>query len=115
MLTDLVAEVIVTPAAWPLARVMHWRSLLIARAIENQAWVIACNSAGDQEGTKLAGTSMIIDPGGVVVAEAGVEPMSIDAEVDVSTVAIVRSEFPVLAHRRIEIAQRPGRQTARPD
>jgi len=113
VLSDLGAEVVIIPAAWPLVRVHHWRSLLIARAIENQAWVISCNSAGDQRGTTLAGTSMIIDPAGVVVAEAGVAPAVIQAEVDVAGVAAIRNEFPVLEHRRIEIALRPRPGTSR--
>lgn len=94
-------EILLLPAAWPKARVEHWRTLLKARAIENQLLVIACNTTGLQQGVILGGTSMIVNPWGEVVAELGVEPGVLQATVDPRIVPEVRSEFPVLTHRRI--------------
>ncbi|GAA3322609.1 hypothetical protein GCM10020331_043160 [Ectobacillus funiculus] len=65
------AEVLFVVAEWPLPRLVHWRTLLTARAIENQCYVVACNRAGSDPNNVFAGHSMIIDPWGEVVAEAG--------------------------------------------
>ena len=57
------------PANWPAARGHHWRSLLVARAIENQAYVVGCNRVGEAPGgLAYAGDSMIVDPLGEVLA-----------------------------------------------
>ena len=56
------AKLMLLCAEWPLARVEHWRSLLVARAIENQCFVVAVNSCGDTGGTVFAGHSMVVDP-----------------------------------------------------
>ena len=65
------AKLMLLCAEWPLIRVEHWRTLLIARAIENQCFVVATNSCGETGGTVFAGHSMIIDPWGQVIVEAG--------------------------------------------
>jgi predicted amidohydrolase len=110
MLVDAGAQLVIIPAAWPAARLEHWRLLLRARAVEDQMVVVACNGAGSQHGVTLAGHSMVIDPWGAVVAEAGDDPQLLTAEVDMGRVADVRAEFPVLQHRRIDI----GDLVARP-
>lgn len=89
----------VVPATWPTARVDHWSTLLRARAIEDQAFVIGCNTAGTNGDVALGGNSMVVDPGGAVVAAAGFEPQRLDAVVDLDHVAAVRSDFPALADR----------------
>ena len=76
------AELILICAEWPLVRVEHWRALLIARAIENQCFVAATNSCGDTGGTVFGGHSMIVDPWGAVIAEAGEDESLVTAEVD---------------------------------
>jgi predicted amidohydrolase len=98
---DAGAEIFVIPAAWPAARTEHWRLLLRARAIENQAFVVGCNGAGSDRGVAVAGHSAVIDPSGVVIAEGGVEPGVVRARVDLALVARTREEFPVLADRRL--------------
>ena len=108
-LVDQGAQMVIIPAAWPLARLEHWRLLLRARAIENQVFVIACNGAGTQHGTELAGHSVIIDPWGNVVAEAGSEAESLTATIDLANVTRIRAEFPVLEHRRLGVEHRPER------
>ena len=68
------AKMVIISAEWPLARLAHWRALLIARAIENQCFIVACNAAGEAGDTVMAGHSMIIDPWGQIVVEAGEPP-----------------------------------------
>ena len=67
------ARLILICAEWPQVRVAHWRSLLLARAIENQCFVAAVNSCGETGGTVFGGHSMIVDPWGEIVAEAGAD------------------------------------------
>lgn len=69
--TGLGAGVILVSAQWPDARKEHWRILLKARAIENQAYVIACNRCGMSDGIGFGGGSAVIDPNGRVLVEAG--------------------------------------------
>jgi predicted amidohydrolase len=65
------ADLLICPAQWPLARIGHWRTLLRARAIENQTFVVACNGSGIVDGMELGGCSAIIDPHGNILDEAG--------------------------------------------
>lgn len=95
------AQVVIIPAAWPRARLEHWRLLLRARAVENQVVVIACNGTGDDHGTQLGGHSMVIDAWGDVIVEAGDDPQLLTATVDLDRTAAIRAEFPVLQHRRL--------------
>lgn len=95
------AEVFVIPAAWPSARVAAWRTLLQARAIENQAFVIACNTAGTHANTEMGGNSAVISPSGEVLAEAGRGERVLTLDLDLDDVARVRDGFPVLADRRL--------------
>jgi rfaE bifunctional protein nucleotidyltransferase chain/domain len=73
------SRMIAVSAQWPLVRLDHWQLLLQARAIENQAFVIACNGCGSMGEGVLAGHSMIIDPLGRILAEAGQEPAVISS------------------------------------
>ena len=94
------AKLMLLCAEWPLARLEHWRALLIARAIENQCFVAAANSCGDTGGTVFAGHSMVIDPWGHVIAEAGEDPCLLTAEIDLAEVGRVRQRIPVFEDRR---------------
>jgi predicted amidohydrolase len=87
-------------ASWPASRAHHWRSLLLARAIENQAYVVGCNRVGDGNGTHYAGGSCIVDPQGTVRASEGDHEAILFAEVDPATVAATRERFPFLRDRR---------------
>ena len=98
---DQRAELVLIPAAWPRPRLEHWRVLLRARAIENQAIVIACNGTGDDHGTSLGGHSMVVDAWGDVVAEAGADQQLLSATVDLDRVTAIRAELPFLDHRRL--------------
>ncbi|MFG3219494.1 nitrilase-related carbon-nitrogen hydrolase [Streptomyces sp. NPDC048185] len=101
VLADDGAEVFVVAAAWPAARIAHWRLLLQARALENQAWVLACNAAGRQGGTELGGHSVAVDPWGRVVTEAGASATVLEAEFDPVGTAEARAAFPAFTDRRI--------------
>jgi predicted amidohydrolase len=112
-MVDQGAEIFVVPAAWPGARTEHWRVMARARAIENQAYVIACNGAGvgTPGAAELAGHSAVIDPWGEIDAEAGPTPAILRAVVHRDRVAACRADFPALADRRLsaryEIATQP--------
>jgi omega-amidase len=86
---------LIIPAEWPLIRVEHWRALLIARAIENQGYVVACNSAEKSGETIFAGHSMIIDPWGKVILEAGEKEELVTAEIELDEIANARGKIPV--------------------
>ena len=94
------AELILICAEWPLVRVEHWRALLIARAIENQCFVAASNSCGNTGDTVFAGHSMIVDPWGKVIVEAGEDEDMLTAEIDLDEVDRVRRAIPVFEDRR---------------
>lgn len=94
------AKLLIVPAEWPHPRLRHWRTLLAARAIENQMFVIACNRVGTSGGTSFFGHSMVIDPWGEIVAEAGEEEGILTAELRMELVEEVRSRIPVFADRR---------------
>jgi predicted amidohydrolase len=100
-LLDAGAEVFIVPAAWPQPRVAHWSLLGRARAVENQAFMIQCNTAGTHSGVTMGGHSQVVAPDGEVLAEAGEgeEVMSVSLHLD--RVAAVRDQFPVLADRRL--------------
>jgi len=80
----------------------HWEVLLRARAIENAAWVIAPSQIGGPPGQPAFGRSMVIDPWGLVVAQAPDRESIVHAVVDSDRVAAVRRQVPVLANRRPE-------------
>lgn len=90
------AEVFTIGANWPDARQHHWRSLNIARAIENQAFVIACNRTGRDPHLSYAGGSMIVSPKGEILAEADDAPQVLSAEIDLDALRSWRRDFPAL-------------------
>jgi predicted amidohydrolase len=108
-LVDRGARTVVVPAAWPAARLEHWRLFTSCRAVEEQVLLVACNATGRQDGgVELGGHSRVVDPWGVVLAEAGAEEGVTVCEVDPGVVDAVRAEFPVLADRRWPANPRGG-------
>lgn len=99
------AEAIFVVAEWPKPRLAHWKSLLIARAIENQCYVIACNRVGADPDNIFAGHSMVIDPWGEIVAEAGEIEEILSAAIDLEKVTEVRKTIPIFADRKPEYYQ----------
>jgi len=97
----LTTDLYLVPANWPDSRSHHWRTLLRARAIENQAYVVGVNRVGADPKLSYSGDSVIVDPSGAALAEAqpGSEAVLV-ADVDPATVAEVRAAFPFLQDRR---------------
>ena len=99
-LVDAGAETFLLSSGWPTPRIEHWRVLARARAIEDLAWVVACNGVGSHADITLGGHSIVVDPQGAIVAEAGDDETILFADVDVPRSASWRESFPVLGDRR---------------
>ena len=102
-LADLGAELLAVPAAFTLMTGKdHWEVLLRARAIENQAWVMAPAQHGRHGEKRLTyGHALVADPWGLVVARASDGEGMALADVDPALTAKIRRELPALAHRRL--------------
>jgi omega-amidase len=87
-------------ASWPVAREEHWVTLLKARAIENQAYVIGVNRFGNDPKFFHPGHSLIVHPSGKVMAEAGREECAIRAELSLEELVKYRQELPFLNDMR---------------
>ena len=94
------ATMMVLPAEWPHPRKMHWRTLIRARAIENQMFMIACNRVGEGGGNQFFGHSAIIDPYGEVIIEGGEQEMLLTGVVDFGRLPAVRDQIPIFTDRR---------------
>lgn len=96
------ADILLIPAAFTVPTgEMHWEILLRARAIENGAYVIAAAQCGVHDGgRKTYGHSMVINPWGKVIAEAGNDPTILYADIDKQEIANFRSAIPSLRHDR---------------
>lgn len=103
-LVDAGAQAFVVPAGWPARRRGHWTLLARARAVENQAYVLACGTAGTHAGVEQAGHSIVVDPWGEVLAEAGPDEEVLTVELDPAKVATTREQFPALKDRRLGLA-----------
>ena len=91
------AEILVVIANWPAVRVDHWITLLRARAIENQAYVIGVNRSGSDPNLQYPGSSLIVGPKGEMLAQAGSETSIIRAELDRESLLQWRRDFPALS------------------
>ncbi|CAL9306330.1 carbon-nitrogen family hydrolase [Streptomyces olindensis] len=98
-LVDAGAETLVVPAGWPERRRSHWTLLAQARAVENQSFLLACATAGTHAGVPQAGHSIVVDPWGEVLAEAGAGEEILTVEFDPGKVATTREQFPALKDR----------------
>jgi predicted amidohydrolase len=107
------ARVIVVPSAFTLATTRdHWETLLRARAIENQAYVVAANQVGEHpDGNRSGGRSMIVDPWGLVLAQAPDGVGQASAELDLARLDAIRASLPALANRREEAYRWPLLET----
>jgi omega-amidase len=93
-------ELFVVIANWPAERAMHWRALLQARAIENQAYVVGVNRAGTDPHLAYAGGSVVFGPKGQIVAEADEAACVVQASLDPLGPAAWRSAFRALKDAR---------------
>ncbi|MFG2573481.1 carbon-nitrogen family hydrolase [Streptomyces sp. NPDC048481] len=107
-LVDAGAETLVVSAGWPERRRGHWTLLARARAVENQAFVLACGTAGTHAGVPQAGHSIVVDPWGEVLAEAGAGEEVLTVDFDPARTAATREQFPALKDRVLGL--RPPRR-----
>ncbi len=90
-------DMIMYVASWPTPRVAAWSALLVARAIENQCYVVGVNRVGTDPSCEYCGGSVVIDPYGKTIAECSKgEEDSASAEIDMDALAAFREKFPVL-------------------
>ncbi|MFK7924248.1 MAG: amidohydrolase [Bacteroidia bacterium] len=88
-------DLLIYVANWPATRVQHWESLLQARAIENQSYVIGVNRVGeDGNGLYYSGSSMIVDPMGKLIAKASGGEAVLEAELSADFLSEMRGKFP---------------------
>jgi predicted amidohydrolase len=96
------ARIVFLMAEWPYPRLTHWETLLRARAIENQSFLVACNRVGESKEWAFFGHSAIYDPSGELIAGAASEETLITAEVDLDYVDEVRRSMTVFEDRHEE-------------
>ncbi len=94
------AQLLIVIANWPQPREAHWTALLRARAIENQAYVVGVNRCGSDPRNAYSGGSMVVDPQGEIVAQAGSQECILRAELELSAVTDYRKQFPALDDMR---------------
>jgi omega-amidase len=95
------AEAFAIGANWPEARQAHWRTLLIARAIENQAFVLGVNRTGSDPALRYAGGTIAVGPRGEVLGELEAEEGVLSTGVDVSEMRKWREVFPAWRDGRL--------------
>ena len=96
---DLGATMFLVTSAWPHQRLEHWKIFNVARAVENQCYLISCNCVGKTNGVLLGGHSQIVDPWGTVQVSGGEHEAILKAEIDTDHVNHIREVFPQLKHR----------------
>lgn len=96
------AQLMIVIASWPVARVAHWTTLLQARAIENQAYVVGVNRCGKDPNFNYPGRSMVVAPSGEVLLDAGSEEGVFHADIDLQTLTEHRRTLPFLKDLRDE-------------
>ncbi|MBI5974791.1 carbon-nitrogen family hydrolase [Staphylococcus canis] len=94
------SEILFYVAQWPTPRLNHWRALLQARAIENDAFVVATNSCGNDGKTDYAGHSMVVSPNGEIIEEADEQESVLTVTIDTSEVSKQRQAIPVFDNMR---------------
>lgn len=98
------ANVLLVMANWPAARVEHWVTLLRARAIENQAYVIGVNRCGSDPYLAYPGRSLIVGFRGNILADAGAEEGIVSATADLASLRDYRRELPFLADTKADLS-----------
>ena len=99
-------DLFVVIANWPTRRSHAWRTLLAARAIDCQAWILGVNRVGSAEGHPYRGDSSLVDPMGVVVSTLANDPGVVLGDVDPAVVRETREHLPFLDDRRPQVYRR---------
>ncbi|MDQ0029941.1 carbon-nitrogen hydrolase family protein [Arthrobacter bambusae] len=99
------AIILINCSAFLAPRADHWEFLLRARAVENQAFVVASGQFGEEpaSGTRFVGRSMVVDPWGLVIATASDREGILAASLDLDLIDATRKQFPLLEQRRPEL------------
>ncbi len=100
-------QLILLVAQWPIRRVEHWKTLIRARAIENQFFFAAVNCTGTIGKETFGGASALIDPWGNAVIEGGNQPELLTGEINLDEIQRVRQWMPVFQDRRNDIYGNP--------
>jgi predicted amidohydrolase len=93
------AEIILVSAQWPIARIKHWDTLMQARALENQLFIVAANRCGRDKNLEYGGHSQIVSCTGEVLAKAENEPSIFEADLDFNALKRFRSDMPCFKDR----------------
>ncbi|TMN21383.1 carbon-nitrogen family hydrolase [Lentibacillus cibarius] len=96
------AKVMYVVAQWPKQRIDHWCTLLQARAIENQCYIVACNRVGADPDNEFGGMSMVVDPWGNIVTEGGDDEKIVLADIELDKVDDIRSQISIFQDRKAE-------------
>lgn len=100
---DKPVDMMLLVAQWPTPRLEHWRTLIRARAIENQCFVLACNRVGTDAANTFFGHSMVVDPWGEILVEGDDSEQVLTCELDLATIEAARKRIPVLTDRRKDL------------
>ena len=103
------AQIITVAASWPKSREQHWITLLKARAIENQCYVIGINRVGSGDGVQYNGASIFVSPNGEILNEINSEEMLIIEELKIEKIREVKDSFDIKKDRREELYNGNGR------
>ncbi len=107
-MVDAGAEIFLVCSAWPYPRLQPWLIFNRVRALENQCFLVSANASGTNRSARFVGRSLIVDPWGETVADAGDGETIVRGKIDLAGVAAARERFPALASRT-EWLNRPGR------
>jgi len=103
-------KVLIVSAQWPESRRDHWLTLLKARAIENQIYVVAANRLGEKDGQKYSGDSVIIDPWGKILLHLGPHKKWGTCSIDGKDLDKIRTQYPFFEERKFFGKNLPKRQ-----
>ncbi|HVN54227.1 MAG TPA: carbon-nitrogen family hydrolase [Anaerolineaceae bacterium] len=96
-------KLVFIPAEWPSVRIQHWQTLLRARAIENQMFVVAVNRVGQEGNDQFNGHSLVVSPWGEILLDGGEAESLLTCEIDLAAVDEARRRIPILTDRRPDI------------
>ncbi len=96
------AEALVISAQWPLARLSHWQTLLKARAIENQCYLLASNTVSS-DNLPFCGHSQALAPDGTIIDQLGLQEGILQVQIDMKQVVQIRKTIPVFDNRRTDL------------
>lgn len=105
-IASLKANIIIVAANWPEERSNHWLSLLKARAIENQCYIIGVNRVGNDKTLNYIGQSIVINPNGEIISSIEKDEKLITASLDIAEIKNVKSKFDIKRDRREKLYRR---------